>query len=133
MRRVPLAWRNLTHEPSRLVRCCGGVAFAVVLMFMQYGFRNALLDSSALLIERFDADLVVVSSRGKTVATNESFSRRQLVRAGGVPSVRSVVPLYIESNLSVVRNTSPELQDRRPGRSLRVIGLEPNDDFAARK
>ena len=45
MRRVPLAWCNLVHEPSRLVRCCGGVAFAVVLMFMQYGFRNALLDS----------------------------------------------------------------------------------------
>jgi putative ABC transport system permease protein len=97
-------------------------------MFMQYGFRNALLDSSALLIERFDADLVVVSSRGKTIATNESFSRRQLLRAGGVPSVRSVVPLYIESNLSVMRNTSPELQDRRPGRSLRVIGLEANDE-----
>jgi putative ABC transport system permease protein len=97
-------------------------------MFMQYGFRNALLDSSALLIERFDADLIVVSGRGKTVATNEGFSRRQLLRAGGVPGVRTVVPLYMESNLSVLRNTSPELQDRRPGRSLRVIGLEPNDE-----
>jgi putative ABC transport system permease protein len=97
-------------------------------MFMQYGFRNALLDSSALLIERFNADLVLVSGRGKTVATNESFSRRQLVRAEGVPGVRSVVPLYIESNLSVLRNTSPELQDRWPGRSVRVIGLDPDDE-----
>jgi len=128
MRRVPLAWCNLVHEPSRLVRCCGGVGFAVVLMFMQYGFRNALLDSSALLIERFNADLVLVSGRGKTVATDEGFSRRQLLRAGGVPGVRSVVPLYIEANLSVLRNTSPELQDRRPGRSVRVIGLEPDDE-----
>src|SRR6516225_6529247 len=128
MRRVPLAWCNLVHEPSRLVRCCGGVGFAVVLMFMQYGFRNALLDSSALLIERFNADLVLVSGRGKTVATDEGFSRRQLLRAGGVPGVRSVVPLYIEANLSVLRNTSPELQDRRPGRSVRVIGLDPDDE-----
>jgi putative ABC transport system permease protein len=97
-------------------------------MFMQYGFRNALLDSSDLLIERFDADLVLVSGRGKTVATNESFSRRQLVRAEGVPGVRAVVPLYIESSLSVLRNTSPELEDRRPGRSVRVIGVETADE-----
>jgi putative ABC transport system permease protein len=97
-------------------------------MFMQYGFRNALLDSSALLIERFNADLVLVSGRGKTVATNESFSRRQLVRAAGVPGVRSIVPLYIEGNLSVLRKTSPELQDRRAGRSVRVIGIEPDDE-----
>jgi putative ABC transport system permease protein len=128
MRRVPLAWYNLVRDPARLVRSCGGVGFAVVLIFMQYGFRNALLDSSALLIERFNADLVLVSGRGKTVATNESFSRRELVRAAGVPGVRSAIPLYIESNLSVLRNTSPERQDRRPGRSVRVIGLEPGDE-----
>jgi putative ABC transport system permease protein len=97
-------------------------------MFMQYGFRNALLDSSGLLIERFNADLVLVSSRSSTVATGESFSRHQLVRAAGVPGVRSVVPLYIEQNLSDLRDTSPELQDRRPSRHIRVIGLDPHDE-----
>jgi putative ABC transport system permease protein len=97
-------------------------------MFMQYGFRNALLDSSGLLIERFNADLVLVSGRSNTLATNESFSRRQLVRAGGVPGVRSVVPLYIEANLSVLRDTSPQLQHRRPSRHIRVIGLEPDGE-----
>src|SRR6516165_3027417 len=128
MGRVPLAWCNLTHDPGRLVRCCGGVGFAVVLMFMQYGFRNALLDSNGLLIERFNADLVLVSGRSDTLATNESFSRRQLVRAGGVPGVRSVVPLYLEGSLAVLRDASPDLQDRRPGRSVRVIGLNPDDE-----
>jgi putative ABC transport system permease protein len=97
-------------------------------MFMQYGFRNALLDSNDLLIDSFNADLVLVSARSKNLATNESFSRRQLVRAGGVPGVRSVVPLYIEGNLSVLRDTSPELQDRRPSRHVRVIGIDPNDE-----
>jgi putative ABC transport system permease protein len=128
MRRVPLAWCNLIHDPGRLVRCCGGVGFAVVLIFMQYGFRNALLDSNGLLIERFNADLVLVSGRSDTLAKNESFSRRQLARAGGVPGVRSVVPLYIEGNLSVLRDTSPEMQDRQPSRKVRVIGLEPDDE-----
>jgi putative ABC transport system permease protein len=95
---------------------------------MQDGFRNALLDSNDLLIGCFNADLVLISGRSRNLATNESFSRHQLARAGGVPGVRSVVPLYIESNLSVLRNTSPELQDRRPGRGVRVIGLEPDDE-----
>jgi putative ABC transport system permease protein len=108
--------------------CCGGVGFAVVLMFMQYGFRNALLDSNGLLIERLNADLVLVSGRSETLATNESFSRRQLVRASGVPGVRSVVPVYIEGNLGVLRDTSPELQERRPSRNVRVIGLDPDDE-----
>jgi putative ABC transport system permease protein len=97
-------------------------------MFMQYGFRNALLDSNGLLIERLNADLVLVSGRSNTLATNESFSRRQLVRAGGVLGVRSVVPLYIDSNLTELRDTSPELQDRRASRHIRVIGLEAGDE-----
>jgi putative ABC transport system permease protein len=97
-------------------------------MFMQYGFRNALLDSNDLLIERFNADLVLVSGRSDTLATQESFSRRQLVAAGGVPGVHSVIPLYIEGNLAALRDTSPELQDRRPSRHVRVIGLEPDDE-----
>jgi putative ABC transport system permease protein len=95
---------------------------------MQYGFRNALLDSSALLIGRFNADLVLVSGRSNNLATNESFSRLQLVRAAGVPGVRSVVPLYIESNLAILRDTNPELQDRKPSRHIRVIGLVPDDE-----
>jgi putative ABC transport system permease protein len=97
-------------------------------MFMQYGFRNALLDSNDLLIDRLNADLVLVSARSNNLATNESFSRRQLVRAGGVPGVRAVVPLYIEGNLTVLRDTSPGLEDRRPGRRVRVIGLEPEHE-----
>jgi putative ABC transport system permease protein len=128
MIRVPLAWCNLVHDPGRLVLSCGGVAFAVVLMFMQYGFRNALLDSNDLLIEHFNGDLVLLSGRSNNLATNESFSRRQLVRASGVPGVRSVVPLYIEGNLAVLRDTSPELQERRPSRQLRVIGVEIEEE-----
>ena len=46
-RRVPLAWANLTHNPVRFAVSLAGVAFAVVLMFVQFGFRNALFDSTA--------------------------------------------------------------------------------------
>ena len=42
---TPLAWKNLTHDPRRLVVACGGVSFAVLLMYIELGFLNALLDS----------------------------------------------------------------------------------------
>ena len=35
-----LAWRQLVRERLRLVVALAGVAFAVVLMFMQLGFRT---------------------------------------------------------------------------------------------
>ena len=62
MRRVPLAWKNLTHEASRLIVACAGIGFAVVLMFMQTGFQNALNDSTVKVVEELNADLIVVSS-----------------------------------------------------------------------
>jgi hypothetical protein len=39
--RTPLAWKNLTHDPRRLVIAVSGVAFAVILIFMELGFLNA--------------------------------------------------------------------------------------------
>ena len=42
---IPLAWRNLTENRLRLLASVAGTAFAVTLMFMENGFRQALLDS----------------------------------------------------------------------------------------
>jgi len=41
--RTPLAWKNLTHDVRRLAVAVSGVAFAVILIFMELGFLNALL------------------------------------------------------------------------------------------
>ena len=40
--RTPLAWKNLTHDLRRLFVAVSGVAFAVILIFMELGFLNAL-------------------------------------------------------------------------------------------
>ena len=44
--RTPLAWKNLTSSLSKCALAATGVGFAVVLMFMQLGFRNALIDNN---------------------------------------------------------------------------------------
>src|SRR6516162_7001861 len=107
---VPLAWLNLTHDRRRFVLFSLGIASAVVLIFVVYGFRNSLLDSNVLLIQKLNADLVVLSGRRAALPFRETFARHRLSQIAGVPGVRSVYPLYMEYYLSPLRNPdeSPE-------------------------
>ena len=75
--RVPLAWLNLTHSKLRFLVSVLGITFAVVLMFVQLGFWRALLDSQTALINKLDADLVLVRQSDRV---NQQTRRRS--RAG---------------------------------------------------
>ena len=57
---IPLAWRNLTENRRRLLASVAGTAFAVTLMFMENGFRHAMLDSMVNVIERLDGQVVIL-------------------------------------------------------------------------
>jgi putative ABC transport system permease protein len=123
--RVPLAWLNLTHDRRRFVLFSLGIALAVVLIFVQYGFRNALLDSNVLLIQKLNADLAVVSGRRAALPFRESFARHRLTQIADLPGVRSVHPIYMEYYLSLVRNPAEPPEKRPPNRPIRVIGIDP--------
>jgi putative ABC transport system permease protein len=96
----------------------------MVLVFMQIGFRYALLDSNVSLIEKFDADLVLVSRKQSTLALRESFSRRRLYQAAGVRGVAAVRPLYVEYHLSELRGAGPREAERAARRPIRVVGID---------
>jgi putative ABC transport system permease protein len=123
---VPLAWLNLTHDRRRFVLFSLGIALAVVLIFVEYGFRNALLDSNVLLIQKLNADLAVISGRRAALPFRESFARHRLTQIAGVPGVRSVDPLYMEYYLSPLRNPNEPSEKRPPNRPIRVIGVDPD-------
>jgi putative ABC transport system permease protein len=122
---VPLAWLNLTHNRGRLVLFCAGVCFAVVLMFVQYGCRNALLDSSVLLIERMRADLIIRSRQQTTIMLRSTFPRPVLARARAVQGVAEAHPLYLEY-AAVLRHTAEDEARRAPAQTIRVIGVDPD-------
>ena len=123
--RVPLAWLNLTHDRRRFVLFSLGIALAVVLIFVEYGFRNALLDSNELLIQKLNADLAVISGRRAALPFRETFARHRLAQIAGVPGVRSVHPLYMEYYLSPLRSPDKAPERRGPNRPIRVIGVDP--------
>lgn len=121
-RRTFLAWRNLTHSLRRLSLAALGIGFAVLLMTMQIGFRNAMLDSTAAAIDRMNADIVIISAARYTLNVTEQFSRRRLYQARSVPGVQAAYPLYIETRASLLEN--PQTGVSYP---VRVFAFDPAD------
>lgn len=119
LNRTPLAWKNLTHDYRRLAVAVGGITFAVLLMFIQTGFRNALLDSTVKLVHDLDADLIIVNRGLYALPAQQRFSRQRLMQASTCRGVESVHPLYIESYAAVLK---------RPGHKgypIRVLACDP--------
>ena len=94
-RRTPLAWRQVTHRPMRLVAAIAGVSFANVLVFFQLGLSGGLYDSQKRPIQRINGELVLVSGRYLYLGEQLNFQRARLSQALGVEGVRAVTPLYI--------------------------------------
>ena len=92
---VPLAWLQLTYEKSRLLVAIAGITFAVVLMFLQLGFRDALFTSAIRLQSNLVGDLVIISPQSTNLVGMRNFSQRRLYQALGMKEVDSVNPVYI--------------------------------------
>jgi putative ABC transport system permease protein len=118
----PLAWRNLTESPVRLVASVAGAAFAVTLMFMEVGFRGALLDSMVAVVRAFDGELFLVNKMLYTLGVPLPFSSRRLEQARSFDGVTSASPVYVETRRARWRNPSDGLPWR-----IRVLAYPPGD------
>jgi putative ABC transport system permease protein len=116
-----LAWHQLRRQKVRFAVAIAGVAFAVVLMFMQVGFRDALFLGAVNLHQRLEADLVLIQPNYNILAFPTTFSRRRLYQALGFRGVRSVTPLYT----AVGRWKNPVTGRTR---DIFTIGIDPSEE-----
>jgi putative ABC transport system permease protein len=93
---VPLAWRNLLANKSRLLRSSGGIGFAVLLMLMQLGFERAFFNASLEVIRLLDGDIFLQRASKYRFATKDPFPAQDLTTAGAVTGVASAWPLYAD-------------------------------------
>lgn len=93
--RVPLALLNLTHDRRKFATSLGGVAFAVLLMFLFTGFMNALYDSQLQLLERLNGEIVIINRLKTNMFVPQSFARRRLYQARAFDGIEAAYPLYI--------------------------------------
>src|SRR5579871_6238578 len=82
---VPLAWRNLSSDKSRLLRAISGISFAVLLIMIQLGFREAFLDSALAIIRNIDGDIFITSATKFRFGRKDAFSYRMVYAARAVP------------------------------------------------
>src|SRR5262245_2526450 len=101
--RTPLAFKNLTHNARRLFVAVSGVAFAVILIFMELGFLNALLESTVQVLRRLNGEIVVLSKAQYALIAAERFDIHRLYDARAVPGVAQASPVYIESTAALLR------------------------------
>jgi len=120
---IPLAWRNLTENKRRLLGSVAGTAFAVTLMFMENGFRHAMLDSMVNVIERLDGQVVIISRTLYTLAVPYHFPYRRLVQAREFPEVTGASPVYVVTRSGYWRDVRDGSLDR-----ICVVGVRPEDD-----
>lgn len=125
--RTPLGWLQLTHHKGRFAMALAGVAFAVILLFMQLGFMNMLFDTTVMLHKQLNADIVLASTKVRDMNNAGTIPRRRLIQALGVPGVADGEPLYITMRDWI----KPSGKARGERGQMILIGVRP--DFAAFK
>ncbi len=113
-----LAWLQLRKERSRLLVAIAGISFANVLMFLQMGFRGALFSSAVEFHNSLNGELVMLSSRSRSLISLDRFTERRLYQAAGVIGVASVSPIY----LNTIQWRNPENKEIW---DIYVIGINP--------
>ncbi|AFY54727.1 DevC protein [Rivularia sp. PCC 7116] len=117
--KTPLAWLQLIRNKFRSLVAVAGIAFIVILMFMQLGFQDALYSSATQVHRSLQGDLFLVSSQYKALTATQSFSRTRLYQALGFEGVKSVTPIY----LGFAKFKNPDTGEKY---SIYVMGFEPS-------
>ncbi|RUT02513.1 ABC transporter [Dulcicalothrix desertica PCC 7102] len=96
LRKIPLAWLQLTRERTRLLIALAGIAFADILIFMQLGFQDSLYYSNVRFHASLQGDVVLISNQSSSLISMKNFSQRRLYQALNFKEVESVHPIYLD-------------------------------------
>ena len=104
--RTPLAWFNTTQNLKRTAAAVGGICFAILLIFMQWGFLSAARLNASLTYRLLDFDVILVSRGYLNLPRSETIDRHRLNQARSVAGVASAYPLSIDGGEWTNRETN---------------------------
>lgn len=119
--KTPLVLLNLLHQPVRTLVAILGVAFAILLVFMQLGFYGSAETAATTLYTALDFDLVLISSNYLNTTRARSFPRQRVYQALQHADVASVAPLYIDWQTWRIQDSS------RQRRAILLIAFNLDD------
>jgi putative ABC transport system permease protein len=92
--KIPLASKMLLHKKGRLILSLLGIAFSVVIMFMEIGFFNGINDSQANLPPLINADLLIMHHRRYSMLETVTIPRLRLSQVAVLDEVAEAIPFY---------------------------------------
>jgi putative ABC transport system permease protein len=123
--KTPLAWLNLMHQKSRTAIAVAGVAFAILLMFMQLGFYGATEATASVVYDELNFDLVILSPSYIDINRPGTIAQERLYQAMGTEGVTAVLPLYVA--FGPWRNPDDIGAFARTAQNIMLLGLRPGD------
>ncbi len=98
LKRTPLSTLNLLAVPGRAAVWVAGVAFALLLIFIQLGFRGAVANTATVVYSRMEFDVLLRSPEYLHLYETRTFPRLWMELAQVHPDVASVKPFFIMLN-----------------------------------
>ena len=89
-----LGIRLLALSRGRFLAAFAGVAVAVIIMFVELGLLQSILDSQSRLATIVNSELVVLNRARTNLHKWNSIDSIRLHQIAGIPGVAGVVPLY---------------------------------------
>src|SRR5262245_34544211 len=89
-----LAWSNLVHKRARTFIASAGVAFAVILIFMEIGMVGGVGRTATMLYDNLQFDLLITSSEYLDLSRPGEIPRSRIAQAH-VEGVDEVIPLSV--------------------------------------
>ncbi len=127
--KTPLAWKNLVYNKVRTAVALAGVAFAVILIFMQMGFLGAVRKTATQIYDALDFDLMLRSPAYLHLTEPRSFPRARVYTAQSHPDVAKTRLFY----LGLCEWQAPQPADVQPEdwngqwRGIIAMGVDPHD------
>lgn len=84
----------LWHDKTRLLLSTCGIAFAVVIMFLQLGFFNGINDSQANIARLLNGDLVLLQRNRTHLNKWNRFEDIHLYQVAALSGVAEVIPIF---------------------------------------
>jgi putative ABC transport system permease protein len=117
--KLSVGWLQLKREKSRFAVAILGITFAAILVFMQLGFREAMLDSAVRYHHHWLYDIALVSPEAASLIKPHTFTRRRLHQARAVEGVADVSAVHA----LLVRWKQPDTGNTR---DIFVLGIDPD-------
>ncbi|MCU1306790.1 MAG: transporter permease [Acidobacteriaceae bacterium] len=92
---VDLAFKSLLHDKLKFAITVAGVAFAVMLVFVQVGLFMGLMDNATITIQNISADLWVTSKNTPNIDFSHAFPQAYVERVRTIPGVERADNLII--------------------------------------